>query len=889
MDLELHQHKGGVADKKPKTPTKRKSSREGPQQLNASNVASKATNKGVDQTKEAAMKSFGEGEICPPSLLGPPSLHQRGGNSGPGDPAADTLGQRCRSKTGAQGEIEVISLLTVLKLGIRTRPLTNSICFEQVNRTRLFLTESMRLEMGRLQYLVQRKGYPLSEATWVESWDVKADRLVKQFYDDNLCAFFSLQEVFFNEGRPPVNPEADLIKTILTLQGIEIAGVSLGNQGHSHTWSERGGVNQLVKWDKTVKLKLHTTTHSLSMEQLGEMFGGLEIKGSKATMAGTVAVTIPSPPLLQPVEPASIRMIGSPLQGAVAVDFADPGAQVGLKAPPPSLLMAAVILQPGYITMRDERPSPPSLFDDAARVHTVASNLEVSTARWLMSLHENWDPMVAQHAESHICTLKQGKWPMAEYIQDFRSLTSQPPDFPKCMLVSYFRGELYGEKPDDDQRAQHTGKPAPQSAKETARPQGWGERGVCPRPEEASLIKLRGPVPTEERRVINQPNVSHHNQQPLLCPPANPPKREPQRSQRRRRVQELQPTPGRIQSSMRATALQNGTHRGQQLAHFWPAECFWGLGRAKMRHPEAKNYFFSYFLSLNLGASNGPVCLKVRKIQYISKPASGPGFYKGVTMQGQQDILGSASALPTIPVPMKQWWDSNFFTTGSVGVAYLVGMAWWSCDWVGVFGGHVTGHSLSHPASEPYRSSSERRDNEESSSPGTSIHPPFWSTWAMAVAGAVAVVGLWEAARRESPPSHLEHIRKMFLPRGVSSCTAPPPRRAARWGGRKAPAHPFWLAALLPLLFQVLPPPSTGKPESLPSLRGKGCRCSQGLGLEGEQVGELHPNSGWDETLLSNPPLRTSQRKPTTTTSARAQLLPSQHASYPGAGQTFLP
>ncbi|KAG8135033.1 hypothetical protein E2320_008088, partial [Naja naja] len=147
-------------------------------------------------------------------------------------------------------------------------------------------------------------------------------------------------------------------------------------------------VNQLVKWDKTVELKLHTTTHSPSMEQLGEMFGGLEIKGSKATMAGTVAVTILSPPLLQPVDPASIRMIGSPLQGAVAVDFADPGAQVGLKAPPPSLLVAAVILQPGYITMTDERPPPPSLFDDAARVHTVVSNLEVSTARWLMSLHD---------------------------------------------------------------------------------------------------------------------------------------------------------------------------------------------------------------------------------------------------------------------------------------------------------------------------------------------------------------------------------------------------------------------------------------------------------------------------------------------------------------------
>ncbi|KAG8130560.1 hypothetical protein E2320_017129 [Naja naja] len=69
----------------------------------------------------------------------------------------------------------------------------------------------------------------------------------------------------------------------------------------------------------------------------------------------------------------------------------------------------------------------------------------------------------------------------------------------------------------------------------------------------------------------------------------------------------------------------------------------------------------------------------------------------------------------------------------------------------------------------------------------------------------------------------------------------------------------------------------------------KGALAFPGIGLEGEQVGELHPNSGWDEMLLSNPPPRTSQWKLTTTTSARAQLLPSQHAFSPCAGQTFLP
>lgn len=50
---------------------------------------------------------------------------------------------------------------------------------------------------------------------------------------------------------------------------------------------------------------------------------------------------------------------------------------------------------------------------------------------------------------------------------------------------------------------------------------------MCPWPEEASLAKPQGLAATVERMVIEQPSVSHHNQKPLLCPPANPPKREP--------------------------------------------------------------------------------------------------------------------------------------------------------------------------------------------------------------------------------------------------------------------------------------------------------------------------------------------------------------------------
>lgn len=46
--------------------------------------------------------------------------------------------------------------------------------------------------------------------------------------------------------------------------------------------------------------------------------------------------------------------------------------------------------------------------------------------------------MAAWYAESRIRTLKKGKWPIAEYIQDFHSLASHLPDCPECMLVSYF-------------------------------------------------------------------------------------------------------------------------------------------------------------------------------------------------------------------------------------------------------------------------------------------------------------------------------------------------------------------------------------------------------------------------------------------------------------------
>lgn len=42
-----------------------------------------------------------------------------------------------------------------------------------------------RLCKGRLQYSVQGKGYPLSEATWMKNQNKRADRLVRKCHDKN--------------------------------------------------------------------------------------------------------------------------------------------------------------------------------------------------------------------------------------------------------------------------------------------------------------------------------------------------------------------------------------------------------------------------------------------------------------------------------------------------------------------------------------------------------------------------------------------------------------------------------------------------------------------------------------------------------------------------------
>ncbi|KAK9395687.1 sugar phosphate exchanger 3 [Crotalus adamanteus] len=55
------------------------------------------------------------------------------------------------------------------------------------------------------------------------------------------------------------------------------------------------------------------------------------------------------------------------------------------------------------------------------------------------------DPTAAQHAKARICSLRQGKRPVAEYIQDFCSLVAHLRDWPEHMLVYQFQEGLNKE------------------------------------------------------------------------------------------------------------------------------------------------------------------------------------------------------------------------------------------------------------------------------------------------------------------------------------------------------------------------------------------------------------------------------------------------------------
>ncbi|KAG8135032.1 hypothetical protein E2320_008087 [Naja naja] len=351
--------------------------------------------------------------------------------------------------------------------------------------------------------------------------------------------------------------------------------------------------------------------------------------------------------------------------------------------------------------------------------------------------------MAARHAESHICTLKQGKWPMAEYIQDFRSLTSPLPISPNACWSPTSEG----------------------SYRVLQNLQTW--------------FQVAGKV---ESNLMMIREYTTQESQP-------------------RRVLKRQPDP-----------------RGGGKE-----ECTLGQRR------QASSSCGALF-PLRKGGSSTSRMFRITTSNRSSAHQPTPQKENSSKVKGEDNLLGKLQ-------------------------------------------------------------SSEWRDNEESSSPGTSIHPPFRSTWAM------VAVGAGQGEQRSYGKPFLEHMGGGSGGGRGSGGAIEAARRNPifPFGARQKDVPPVWSQLLHSPASQksskVLPPPSTGKPESLPGLRGKGHGVPRDWVWVGEQVGELHPNSGWDETLLCNPPLRTSQRKPTTTTttSARAQLLPSQHASYPGARQTFLP
>ncbi|KAK9401987.1 hypothetical protein NXF25_010343 [Crotalus adamanteus] len=99
--------------------------------------------------------------------------------------------------------------------------------------------------------------------------------------------------------------------------------------------------------------------------------------------------------------------------------------------------------------------------DNRTWVNVITSNLKRNAAGWLVSLHDKGaldmqdldafmqalqdsskDPTAAWHAETCMRTLWQGKWLVAEYIQDFRSLVAHLRDRPECMLFYHFQEGL---------------------------------------------------------------------------------------------------------------------------------------------------------------------------------------------------------------------------------------------------------------------------------------------------------------------------------------------------------------------------------------------------------------------------------------------------------------
>lgn len=123
----------------------------------------------------------------------------------------------------------------------------------------------------------------------------------------------------------------------------------------------RWKAKRLAEWDDPAEWKILIASHSPSMEQLREKFGGMEIHA--AATQGAAAATIspgavktptvletPSPPMLQPVAPVATAVAKTLAQTAVAFITPPPPLQAASPVAPAMVGAPAQALTAGVLT-----------------------------------------------------------------------------------------------------------------------------------------------------------------------------------------------------------------------------------------------------------------------------------------------------------------------------------------------------------------------------------------------------------------------------------------------------------------------------------------------------------------------------------------------------------
>lgn len=85
---------------------------------------------------------------------------------------------------------------------------------------------------------------------------------------------------------------------------------------------DRCKAKRLAEWDDPDKWKILSTGYSLSMEQLRETFGGMDIRAAATPgpwpQLGIQVLATPSPPSLQLLTPTAMAMVGALVPATVA-------------------------------------------------------------------------------------------------------------------------------------------------------------------------------------------------------------------------------------------------------------------------------------------------------------------------------------------------------------------------------------------------------------------------------------------------------------------------------------------------------------------------------------------------------------------------------------------